>query len=270
MIQRFFSQAWLNAKVQQGGLNLTEFLVFKVGLSISTLLLYVLIAQFTTGNFDLTAWVVGNAFALCIYECIFDIGGIFDSERFNGRLRSIMVSPTSKLTVIMFNGVSSIVAGFITIASAFVIGGLIFGVQFSDFNIGMFALAIMSATFASVGLGLLLAVFALITDSIFLMLNALALLIMIFSGANFPIAQLPVFAQYIANVFPLYRSISAANLSIGGTFTTEYGSLLLGEIILGIMYYLSAFLLIRVIERIAIRRAALEMFYIMSTEQIAF
>jgi len=260
MMQRFFSQAWLNAKVHQGGLNLTEFLAYKVGVSIATLLLYVLIARFTTGNIDLTAWVVGNAFALCIYECIFEIGGTFDSERFSGRLRSIMVSPTSKLTVIMYNGVSAIIVGVLTIATAFVVGGLIFGVQFSDFNVGMLVLAIFSAAFASVGLGLLLAVFALITDSMFLMLNAIALMIVIFSGANFPLVQLPTFAQYMANIFPLHRSIAAAHLSISGAFSTEYRNLMFGELALGVAYFTAAFCLIKIIERAAIKRAALEVF----------
>ncbi|MCL2376848.1 MAG: ABC transporter permease [Defluviitaleaceae bacterium] len=260
MMQRFFSQAWLNAKVHQGGLNLTEFLAYRVGISISTLLLYVLIAQYTTEGVDLTAWVVGNAFALCVYECIFNIGGTFNAERFNGRLRAIMVSPTSKLTVIMYNGISSIVVGFLTISAAFIIGGLIFGVQFSDINFGMFVLAILAAAFTCVGLGLFLAVFALITDSMYLVLNTLAMLLIIFSGANFPVSQLPVFAQYIANIFPLYRSVAAANLSMGGNFSAEFQQLLLGEIALGLAYYLAAFVLIKVIERIAIRKATLEMF----------
>ncbi|MCL2217914.1 MAG: ABC transporter permease [Defluviitaleaceae bacterium] len=260
MIVRFFSQAWLNAKVHQGGLNMTEFLAYKVGVSVSTLMLYVLIARYTTGLVDLTAWVVGNAFALCVYECIFNIGGTFNAERFSGRLRAIVVSPTSKLAVIMYNGVSSIVVGFITITAAFVVGGLIFGVQFADINIAMFALSILAAAVACVGLGLLLAVFALITDSMYLMLNALALLIIIFSGANFPVSQLPVGAQYIANIFPLYRSVAAANLSIGGSFSPEYWRLLLGEFILGLSFYLAAFLLIKAIERVAVKKATLEMF----------
>ena len=260
MIKRFFSQAWLNAKVHQGGLNLTEFLAYRVGISISTLILYVLIAQHTTGGADLTSWVVGNAFALCVYECIFSLGGTFNAERFNGRLRAIIVSPTSKLTVIMYNGLSSIFVAFLTISSAFIVGGLIFGVSFTDLNISMFTLAILTAAFTCVGLGLMLAVFALITDSMFLMLNTLAFLIIIFSGANFPVSQLPLAAQWFANIFPLYRSVAAANLSMGGTLSLEFGRLLIGELILGLCYYLSAFALIKIIERIAIRKATLEMF----------
>jgi len=260
MIQRFFSQAWLGAKAKQGGLNIPEFLVYRVGISISTLLMYVLIARHTTGGIDLTAWVVGNAFALCVYECIFNIGGTFNAERYNGRLRAIIVSPTSKLAVIMYNGVSSVVVGAITIVAAFVVGGLIFGVNFADINVGMFAIAILAAAFACVGLGLMLAVFALITDSMYMMLNALALLIIIFSGANFPVAQLPVVGRLAANIFPLYRSVAAANLSMGGAFSAQYARLIAGEAALGVGFYLAAFALVKTIERMAVRHARLEMF----------
>jgi len=261
MIRRFFSQAWLGAKRRQGGLGPAEFLIYRVGISITTLILYVLIAQYTTGGtVDLTAWVIGNAFALCVYECVFNIGGTFDSDRFQGVLKIIAVSPTSKLAVIMYNGVYALLAASLTIIAAFVAGGLLFGVPFADLHIGMFVLAILAAAFACVGLGLLLAVFALITDSMYLMLNALAMLLIIFSGANFPVAQLPVFAQWIANVFPLYRSVAAANMAMGGDFSAQFANLLIGELILGVVFYLSALALIKIVERVSIRKATLDMF----------
>ncbi|MCL2558647.1 MAG: ABC transporter permease, partial [Treponema sp.] len=234
MIKIFFSQAWLCAKVKQAGVSPTEFLAYRVGVSITTLSLYVLIARFTTGSVDLTSWVIGNAFALCVFECVFNIGGTFNEERFNGRLRSIIVSPTNKMAVIMYNGASSIVVAAITIAAAFIVGGLIFGISFSGLNPGMFLAAIFTATFACVGMGLMFAALALITDSIHLLLNAVALLIMIFSGANFPVSQLPVFAQWIARAFPLFRSVKAANMSIDGAFSKEFGQLLAGELLLGL------------------------------------
>ena len=260
MIRRFCSQAWLNAKVNHGGLDIAEFLAFRVGVSILTLVVYCLIAYHIKGQLDLTHWVVGNAFALCVYECIFGLGGCFDAERFYGRLRTIIVSPTSKLTVIMYNGVYSLLTAFLTISVAFVVGGLIFGVQFNELNLLMFILAILVATFACVGFGLLLAVCALITDSMFLMLNAIAMLILIFSGANFPVTQLPVFAQWIAHIFPLSRSVQAANMSFNGYFTYEFSNLLISEVVLGVSFFIFAFFLIRLVERIAIKRATLELF----------
>lgn len=261
MIARFFSQAWLNAKARQAGFNFAQFIVYRVGISISTLIMYVLVARHAAGGvYDLTPWVIGNAFALCIYECVFNVGSSFNTERFNGRLRAIMVSPTSKLTVIMYNSISSIVITTLTIISAFIAGGLIFGISFSELNIAMFALSIFVAAFTCVGLGLLLGVFSLITDSMHMVLNVLALLMVIFSGANFPVSQLPIVMQLIANVFPLYRSVRAANMSMGGVFDQVFGYLLMGELILGIVFYLTAFALTKFIERTAIRKATLEMF----------
>jgi ABC-2 type transport system permease protein len=230
-------------------------------MSIATLLIYVLIAQYTTGGeVDLTRWVVGNAFALCVFECVFSMGTYFQAERFNGRLRSIIAAPTSKLTVIMYSSVSAIIVTSLTVTGGFIVGGLLFNVPFADLNIPMFALAIITAAFACIGLGLLLAAFALITDSMYLMLNAIALLIVIFSGANFPVSQLPQFAQYIAQIFPLFRSVAAGNLAMSGHLTPEYTHLILGEVLLGAIYFAAAISLIKIIERVAVKKATLEMF----------
>ena len=261
MIRRFLTQALINAKAEQGGLTITEFLIYRVGLSLTTLAMYVLIAQHVTGaQADLTFWVIGNAFALCVFECIFGIGGTFDNERYFGRLRSIIVSPTSRLTVIMYKGLSSIIVAMITIIVSFVVGGFIFGVNFGDLNIAMFFLAILSAAFACVGLGLLFAIFALITDSIYMLLNTLSVALMIFSGANFPVAQLPLFAQWIAHVFPLFRSVQAANMSMNGSFDLTFIHLIIGEFGLGVIFYIIAVVLIKIIERVAIKNATLEVF----------
>jgi ABC-2 type transport system permease protein len=227
MIERFFSQVWLYTKVRYAGMDVAEFFAYRVGLSIATLLIYVLIARYTTGGeIDLTRWVIGNAFALCIFECVSTMGTYFNAERFNGRLRSIIAAPTSKITVIMYSSVPSVMVSFLTITMGFVVGGMIFSVPFGDLNIAMFAIAVTTAAFACIGLGLLLAAVALITDSMYLILNAISLLILIFSGANFPVSQLPKFAQVIANAFPLFRSVAAGNLAMGGGFTPEFARLI--------------------------------------------
>ena len=260
MIKIFWSQVWLNAKVNQGGLNLAEFFAYRICISLLMLILYCLIAYYAQGQVDLTRWVVGNAFILCIFESIHSVGSCFNEERSFGRLKTIIVSPTSKLIVIMYRGVSSILISFLTISIALFIGGKIFDVQFSEVNLGMLVVAMLISSFAAVGLGSLLAVFALITDSMYLMLNSVVMLIMIFSGANFPVTQLPDFAQWISKIFPLNRGIAAANMSFSYDFNLEFWQLIREEALLGLTFYLLAFFAIRIVERIAIRNASLEMF----------
>ena len=257
-MRRFCSQVWLYAKVNQANIDWLEFIFFRIGVSMLTLIFYVLIASFTTGEIDLSRWVVGNAFVLCTYECIHIIGVSFNGERFNGRLRSIIVSPTSKLTVLMYTGSWAVFSAFLTIGAAFLAGGLIFGVSFAGFNVAAFLISIAITAFACVGLGLLIGIFALITDSMYLILNAVAMLIMIFSGANFPVEQLPPLAQLVAGIMPVQRGIAAANQYFNSPIDIGYWRLVGGEALLGIVFILLAFILIKAIEGVAIKKATLE------------
>ena len=259
-MRRFCSQVWLHAKVNQAAIDWAEFLAFRVGISMLTLIFYVLIARYTTGEMYLTRWVVGNAFVLCTYECIHVVGTSFSAERFNGRLRFMVASPTSKLLILMYTGSWAVFSSFLTISAAFAAAALIFNVSFSGFNAAAFVISIGVTAFACIGLGLLMGVFALITDSMYLILNAAAMLVMIFSGANFPVAQLPVPFQWVSQIFPVSRGISAANLYFNKPMDLSFWKLIAGEVSLGIIYFLASFLLIKTIERIAIKKATLELF----------
>ena len=257
-MRRFCSQVWLHAKVNQANIDWLEFIFFRVGVVMLTLVFYVLIASFTTGEGDLTRWVVGNAFVLCTYECIHLIGVSFNTERFNGRLRSIIVAPTSKLVVLMYTGAWAVFSSIITISVAFFIGGLIFGVGFAGFNFAAFFISILITAFACVGLGLFVGIFALITDAMYLVLNAIVMIIMIFSGANFPVSQLPRAAQPIAWVMPIRRGVEAANLFFDAPINSTYWQLVGAEALLGLVFLLLAFALIRIVEAVAIKKATLE------------
>lgn len=259
-VRRFFSQALLYGKAMTGPFDFVEFIFYKAGYSLLSLCFYCIVASFASGTADLTRWVVGNAFTLCIAECIFSLGGTFSSERYFGRLRSIIVSPTNKLAVVVQNATFTIVTAFSSVAGGFIAGSLIFGVDFNRLNIPFFVLSILTAIISTAGLGLFISVFALLTDSIHLVLNTVASLLIIFSEANFPVAQLPLVCRYIAHIFPLYRSVRAANMCFGNVAANDFLALLAGELLLGVVYYISAFAMLRVMERIAIRKATLEMF----------
>jgi len=259
-VKRFFSQVWLYGKAMTGPFDLLEFFFYKVGYSLLSICFYCIIASFASGEVDLTRWVVGNAFTLCITECIFRLGGTFSNERYFGRLRSIIASPTNNLSVVVQNGTFAILTAFISIAGGFIAGGLIFGVNFSELDIPRFAISILAAVISMAGLGLFISVFALLTDSIHLVLNTAASLLIIFSGANFPVSQLPYICRVIARIFPLYRSVQAANMCFGNRITDDFWLLILGEALLGVCFYIATVLMLRIIERIAVNKATLEMF----------
>jgi len=83
---------------------------------------------------------------------------------------------------------------------------------------------------------------------------------MIFCGANFPVAQLPVIGQVFSQMLPLTRGIRAANMLFEGFETGAFIRLMAGELLIGAAFFVASFWVIKFAERAAIKKASLEMF----------
>lgn len=70
MVKRFFSQAWLYHKARTAAFDWREFLFFDTGYPIITLVFYCLLAAYSFQTADLTHWVIGNSFLMCVNTCI--------------------------------------------------------------------------------------------------------------------------------------------------------------------------------------------------------
>ena len=90
--------------------------------------------------------------------------------------------------------------------------------------------------------------------------NTVYFLLLVFSGANVPLANFPVWIQRAAHLLPLTRGIQAARESIAGANLLEVGPLLTGEILIGIAYVSIGYLLFSWFEMEAKRRGTLEAF----------
>lgn len=259
MVRRFFSQALLYHKGRTAAFNLAEFLCFDAGYPIVTLIFYCLLASYSFRTTDLTHWVIGNAFLMCTNTCVFGLGGIFSGERYYGRLRSIVASPCNKLALILANGVFPTLFASIAVVGGFLVGGVIFKIDFSGINIGLVALTIICAMFAATGLGLLLAVFGLISDSMHLILNVVSYILMIFTGAEFPVAQLPLWGQWLSRLLPLTHSIEAMNVLLGER-EGDFYHLILGELGIAILYISVAWVTLRGAEQVCRKSGKFELF----------
>lgn len=259
MIRRFFSQAWLYHKGRTAAFDLAEFLCFDAGYPIVTLIFYCLLASYCFHTADLSRWVIGNAFLMCTNTCVFGLGGIFTGERYNGRLRSIVAAPCGKLPLVLASGVFPALLASVAVAAGLLIGGLVFGVDFSGLHPALVLLTILCAMASATCFGLLLSVFGLVTGSIHLVLNVTSYVLMIFTGAEFPVSQLPAAGQLLSRVLPLTRSIEAMNLLFSGG-GEAFAPLLLGELVLAAVYALLAWAGFRGAERICRKSGKLDLF----------
>lgn len=259
MIRRFFSQALLYHKGRTAAFSLEEFLLFDAGYPLLTMIFYCLLAAYSFQTTDLSRWVVGNAFLLCTNTCVFTLGGIFTGERYNGRLRAIIAAPCSKLSVILASGVYPALQSAATVAVGFLIGGAVFGVDFSNLNLGLVGLSVLCAMISATCFGLFIAVFGLISDSMHLVLNIISYVLMIFTGAEFPVSQLPAIGQALSKLLPLTHSLQAMER----LFQSDQGALgwLWGtELLIAACYALAAWAIFALVERMARRSGRFDVF----------
>ena len=259
-IRRFFQQAFLYYKEQYIHFSFAEILSFKMALPVFILLYYCMAARYGFNSPPLTRWVVGNSFLLCTYQCLFALGHTFSSERFNGRLRTLIVAPHHKLAVSLEKSFFYIFEGLVTSAFGLLCGSLIFGISFAGVDMLLFVTVLVSGMIAAMGFGLFLSAFGLVSDSMHLILNVVYSAMLILCGANFPIADLPAPAQVLSYMLPLTRSIEGANMLFGTVDGARLLSLLAQELGVGAIYAILGYITLKICEKVAIRRATFEMF----------
>jgi ABC-2 type transport system permease protein len=90
--------------------------------------------------------------------------------------------------------------------------------------------------------------------------NFVYFLLLIFSGANVQLSQMPAWVQAISYWLPLTRGIAAARLLVVGASLSEVSWLLLGELGIGLLYGVLGYVLFSAFEVVAKRRGTLEVF----------
>lgn len=260
MIRRFIEQAWLNYKGEKVQFQLEEFLLLDAGMPFLSMVSFCLLAGFSFRTMDITRWIVGNAFLLCMNGCFFSLGTAFMRERYSGRIRSLIASPANRLGVVMEKGVFTCIESIFTTILGFTVGCMVFRIDMSKLPIAEIALLGIVSIFAVGGLGLFLSVIGMASGETHFILNFASTLLTFFSGAEFPLSQLPSWTSAITRFVPMASSIKGVEILLAGGELKDIWLYLLWEMVLGILYFLGAAVLIRYVERLAIRKAALELF----------
>jgi ABC-2 type transport system permease protein len=137
-------------------------------------------------------------------------------------------------------------------------GVLLLGVDLSHTNLPALGLTILVTTFSTSGLGLLMGCISLVTTNVMFVNNSVYFMLLIFSGANIPLANLPSWMQSISWALPLTRGIASARLLVSGASFAQVAPLLLGEFLLGLVYVTLGYILFRWFERQAKAHGSLE------------
>ncbi len=237
-----------------------QYMASKILMPLAQMFFFVYLGTYATGAGNAAYYIVGNALQIAAVSGIYGMTMSIGGDRDSGTLAYIFGTPANRLVVFMGRAFMNIMDGALGVVIAFTWGVILMGLDLSHTNIGALALTILITTISTCGLGLLLGCLALITVNVMFVNNFVYFLLLIFSGANVQLDQMPAWVQFISSVLPLTRGISAARLLVHGASLGNVTALLLGELGIGIIYGILGYLLFAVFEVVAKRRGTLEVF----------
>jgi len=194
--------------------------------------------------------IVGTVVYLLYNRLLWSTGNSLQTERWMGTIDVLFLTPASRLTMLLANGLSSLVEGAWWIVAIFLLNWFIFGIQLTVTSWPAVAITLVSTMIALVAVGVFFASFFILSRAADQMASSLQAPIRFFSGVAFPVAALPQALQFVSLVIPVTFAISAlrATLLSGGGIVDILNQLLPLYLFTAVFLFVGYFLL-RIVEK---------------------
>jgi ABC-2 type transport system permease protein len=203
-------------------------------------------------------YVVGNAIQYAAIPALFAMSQLVAGEKFQNTLAAILVSPAPRLPL-FFGRVVPVVANSVFVAAfSLTAGTLILGIDIPSASIPALGLVIVIAAISCTGLGLINAALGLRIRENAVLSNAIFGFLLIFTGANIPLSELPDWMHAVSQLIPFTHSIEAARELADGASFASVADLVGVELLVGSAYLAAGFALLRFFEGQGRRHATLE------------
>lgn len=236
----------------------STYLASKVLMPLSQILFFSLLGMFATNSKDPSFYVIGNAIQMVAVSGIFGVTMSIGGDRWDGTLPYLFGTPANRLAMFVGRAVVHVIDGGLGVVLGLAWGVLILGLDLSKANLPALALTIIITTFSTSGMGLLLGCISLVTLNVMFINNTVYFLLLIFSGANLPLASQPQWMQTFSQFLPLTRGIASARTLIAGGSLADVAPLLAGEFLIGVIYITVGYVMFRWFEFQAKSRGTLE------------
>jgi ABC-2 type transport system permease protein len=203
-------------------------------------------------------YVVGNAIQYAAVPCLFAMTQLVAGEKFQNTLGAILVSPAPRLPLFFGRTIPVVLNAAFVAAFSLTAGSLILGVHIPSSAFAPLALVILVAAFSCTGLGMINAALALRIRENAVLSNAIFGFLLIFTGANVPISELPDWMQSVSQVIPFTHAIEAARELADGAPLSSVLDLIGTELVIGVVYLAAGYFLLRYFEWQGRRHASLE------------
>jgi ABC-2 type transport system permease protein len=256
----FISGAWLSYIALFTWTRPTSYLASKILMPLAGILFFTYLGISATGRDTADFYIIGNALQVAAFNGIYGVTMTVGRERDEGTLIYLVGSPAPRLAIFLGRALFNVLDGMLTVVLGFMWGVLLLGLDLSAANLPGLVLTILITTASTCGLGLLMGSISLVALNVMFVNNTVYFLLLLFSGANLPLDQMPAWMQTISACLPLARGIRSARLLVAGASLAEVWPLLVGELAVALVYALTGFALFSRFEAQARKRGTLEAF----------
>lgn len=235
-----------------------QYAASKILMPLAQMFFFVYLGTFASGPGAASFYIIGNAIQITAVSGIFGVTMSIGGERDAGTLPYLFGTPANRLSIFLGRAFMNIMDGALGVVIAFTWGVVLLGLNLSHTDLGGLAITILVTTFSTCGLGLLMGSLSLITVNVMFVNNFVYFLLLLFSGANIPIQELPAWMRAISDILPLTRGIAAGRMLVSGSNLESVAPLLWRELGIGLIYTLLGYLLFKLFEVEAKRRGTLE------------
>lgn len=247
-VQRFIRQGILSYKALFGWLDPKVYIFVMVLSPLSQLIFFSTLVNYVYKGENLVGYVAANALLLCVLNAVFGIMSVITSDRWMGTLPLVMTTPYNKASLFLSRSIAHVLNGLFTATVGLVFGIILFQLSISFQESLVLLIIWLCSIFSATALGLILGTFCLWSPSMHLWSNLLASLLLLLSGANYPYSRMPEWLQLLGQFTPLTRGVQLTkNILNDGNYSNVI-PLLGQEILLGIVFFVISFLLLKFAE----------------------
>lgn len=216
------------------------YIVYRALFPLAQLTFFVLIGGYGGGQ-PLSFYIVGNVIGAATLTA-FGVSQAVADERQQGTLSYLLATPAPRVPIFFGRAALHVGDGMVNMTAAIVIATLFFGLSVPPQGILGMGAAMLVAVIAICGVGLLLGALAYVVLDAAVLANFAMFVILLLSGANVPLGELPPGVAQVAQAIPLTRTVAAARLYAEGAPLGSGAGLLLGDLAVGAAYGIAGYI----------------------------
>lgn len=203
-------------------------------------------------------YVIGNALNYAAIPCMFAMTFTIGGERFGQTLGLVLATPARRIPLFLGRSMPVIINGWFVAMFGVVVGTWLLDAHIPSDAWLQIALVVAVGSLASTGLGLVMGAINLVYRDGATMGNVFFLLLLIFTGTNVALDDLPGWMAAIGRCLPLSHAIEATRMLGDGATWAAVQGLVGTELLIGTIYLVIGLAAIRLFEHLSRTGATLD------------